>query len=211
MSTFQEFVATRGTSRARRICRKIARGETSAPKVLLLYGPVSSGKSHLARATARERASWDSEARVVVISTESLRAKLVDAIRQDRIESFRQDLAGISFLVLEDVQVLTGKPGTQACLARELAREFRGHVIVTVAGLPSVVADFCRNAGNVRCIAVTPPTAREMRRIVQVIARNRSVDAMPRLVARIARRAGGDIRRATGEINRWEFSRRMRQ
>jgi chromosomal replication initiator protein len=205
MFTFNTFVRAKASRRGYRFCVAMAQSSAAAPRVLLLHGPAASGKSHLARSAARAFAERNPEQRVVITTADALRRRLVEALRADSVERFCDQFHDTHLLVVEDLHVLADKPGTQQCLGLELGRALTAdaRVIGTATAPPAALHIFRGTLAavmSVRQCSVGRADRREMRRIVRAIADQRSVHPPTEFIAAVARRSGGDMRRALGAL-----------
>lgn len=81
---------------------------------LFLYGGVGLGKTHLLQAIGHWVRTQFPEKRVLYISSEQFMNDLVQSIKQDKIENFRQKYrTSIDVLLIDDIQFLIGKMGIQ--------------------------------------------------------------------------------------------------
>ncbi len=80
---------------------------------LFLYGGVGLGKTHLAQAVAWHIKENDKNSRVVYISAERFMHQFVKSLRSKNIESFKEQFRLIDILIIDDLQFISGKDGTQ--------------------------------------------------------------------------------------------------
>lgn len=86
-------------------------GKTYNP--LFMYGGVGLGKTHLMHAIGHEVLKNDPSKRVLYITCEKFTNELINAIRDNSTEAFRQKYRHIDLLMVDDVQFLTKKIQTQ--------------------------------------------------------------------------------------------------
>lgn len=80
---------------------------------LFMYGGVGLGKTHLMHAIGHEVLKNDPTKRVLYITCEKFTNELINAIRDNSTEAFRQKYRHIDLLMVDDVQFLTKKIQTQ--------------------------------------------------------------------------------------------------
>jgi chromosomal replication initiator protein len=112
--TFDTFVA--GPSNQLAFAASQAAASTYPPKYnpVFICGGVGLGKTHLLHAIGHTQLSIRPNARIVYISSEKFMNEYVNAIRGGKMHEFRRRYReGIDVLLVDDVQFLAGKDGTQ--------------------------------------------------------------------------------------------------
>jgi len=112
--TFDTFVA--GPSNQLAFAASQAAASTFPPKYnpVFICGGVGLGKTHLLHAIGHMQVAIRPGARVVYLSSERFMNEYVNAIRAGRMHDFRRRYReGIDVLLIDDVQFLAGKDGTQ--------------------------------------------------------------------------------------------------
>jgi len=88
-----------------------APGRTYNP--LYLYGGVGLGKTHLMHACGHAIKSRNKHLKLCYISSERFMNDLINAIRYDKTQSFREKYRSVDVLLIDDVQFMAGKERTQ--------------------------------------------------------------------------------------------------
>src|ERR1041385_2959447 len=88
-----------------------APGRTYNP--LYLYGGVGLGKTHLMHACGHAIKSHNQHLKLCYISSERFMNDLINAIRYDKTQSFREKYRSLDVLLIDDVQFMAGKERTQ--------------------------------------------------------------------------------------------------
>jgi len=88
-----------------------APGRTYNP--LYLYGGVGLGKTHLMHACGHAIKTRNNHLTVCYISSEKFMNDLINAIRYDKTQSFREKYRSVDVLLIDDVQFIAGKERTQ--------------------------------------------------------------------------------------------------
>jgi len=111
--TFESFVVGESNRFAHAASRAVAEPQTEAWNPLLIWGGVGLGKTHLLHAIGHEFLAHCAHARVRYVNSERFMNAFVQAIQQNNIMKFRDTYRAVDLLLLDDVQFLFGKEGTQ--------------------------------------------------------------------------------------------------
>ncbi len=111
--TFEKFVV--GTSN--QFAHAAAKGAADTPgksyNPLFLYGGTGLGKTHLMHAIGHSIKERNAHLRVAYVTSEKFMNELINAIRYDKTDSFREKYRSIDVLLMDDVQFFAGKERTQ--------------------------------------------------------------------------------------------------
>ena len=88
-----------------------APGKTYNP--LYVYGGVGLGKTHLMHAIGHKIKTNNRYLRLSYISAEKFMNELINAIRYDKTQTFREKYRSIDVLLIDDIQFMAGKERTQ--------------------------------------------------------------------------------------------------
>ena len=80
---------------------------------LFIYGGVGLGKTHLMHAVGHYVLQHDSTLKLTYISSERFMNEMINAVRYDRILDFRERYRSVDVLLVDDIQFVSGKEGTQ--------------------------------------------------------------------------------------------------
>jgi chromosomal replication initiator protein len=110
--TFDNFIVGSSNRFAHAAALAIARGLTSDYNPFFLYSGVGLGKTHLLHAIGNLAMRQDG-LRVLYVSSETFTNDLIMSIREQRTANFRSRYRSIDILLIDDIQFLAGKEGTQ--------------------------------------------------------------------------------------------------
>jgi chromosomal replication initiator protein len=139
--TFDNFVVGACNRLAREASLAVAQDAQRSVNPLYLASASGLGKTHLARAIAEARSR--SDGRVIYASSESFTNQFTGAIRNRKIDEFKQRFrSGCDLLVVEDVQFLGGKKATQLELFHTLSHlvAIGARVVLTADRLPGDIS-----------------------------------------------------------------------
>jgi chromosomal replication initiator protein len=111
--SFDTFIVGPSNQFAHAACRAVAEAPSRSYNPLFIYGGVGLGKTHLMHAIGHYVATHMKNLKLTYISSERFMNEMVNAIRYDRILDFRERYRSVDVLLVDDVQFLAGKEGTQ--------------------------------------------------------------------------------------------------
>jgi chromosomal replication initiator protein len=142
--TFETFVA--GPSNQLAFAASQAAANAYPPKYnpVFICGGVGLGKTHLLHAIGRAQLGLRPGSRIVYISSERFMNEYVNAIRSGKMHEFRTRYReGIDVLLVDDVQFLAGKDGTQDEFFHTFNALHDGHkqIVLTADRKPHEISD----------------------------------------------------------------------
>ena len=111
--TFDTFVIGNSNRFAHAACVAVAESPAKAYNPLFLYGGVGLGKTHLMHAIGHSIMKEQNDAKVVYVSSEKFTNELINSIKSDKNEEFRNKYRNVDILLIDDIQFIAGKEGTQ--------------------------------------------------------------------------------------------------
>ncbi len=112
--TFENFVRGKSNDFAYSAAEAIAKSPDNSPfNPLFLYGGVGLGKTHLMYAIANEIIDNNPDKKVLYFSSETFTNELIQSIREGKNQQFRDKYREIDALLIDDIQFLSDKEGTQ--------------------------------------------------------------------------------------------------
>ena len=111
--TFEKFVVGACNQFAHAAAKGAAESPGKTYNPLFLYGGVGLGKTHLMHAIGHSIKQQNRHLRVAYITSEHFMNELINAIRYDKTQSFRDKYRSIDVLLMDDVQFMAGKERTQ--------------------------------------------------------------------------------------------------
>ena len=112
-NTFETFVVGSNNQMAHAAAMAVAQAPAQAYNPLFLYGDTGLGKTHLMHAIGHAVVRANPDARVAYLSTEKFTNEFILALQENALAKFRQRYRHVDILLIDDVQFLAGKEGTQ--------------------------------------------------------------------------------------------------
>jgi chromosomal replication initiator protein len=111
--TFDTFVVSSSNQFAHAAAKAIAEQPSMHYNPLYIYGGVGLGKTHLMHAVGNHLAERRPELRQRYLSTENFMNELINAIRFEKTQDFKEKYRNVDLLLIDDIQFLAGKERTQ--------------------------------------------------------------------------------------------------
>jgi chromosomal replication initiator protein len=111
--TFDTFIVGSSNQFAHAASRAVAEAPSRSYNPLFIYGGVGLGKTHLMHAIGQYVLLHDRNLKLTYISSERFMNEMINAVRYDRVIDFRERYRTVDVLLVDDIQFLAGKEGTQ--------------------------------------------------------------------------------------------------
>ena len=111
--TFDTFIVGPSNQFAHAASRAVAEAPSRSYNPLFIYGGVGLGKTHLMHAVGQYVLQHDRNMKLTYISSERFMNEMINAARYDRVIDFRERYRTVDILLVDDIQFLAGKEGTQ--------------------------------------------------------------------------------------------------
>ena len=207
--TFDRFVIGPGSRFAHAAALAVAELPGEAYNPLFLHGPPGLGKTHLLGAIAGYYRDHHPELTVHSTTAERFTSEFVAALRTEGPERFKERYRGLDALLIDDVQVLEGKPRTE----EEFVHTFNalyaaGKQIVLTSDRPPGSLERLEQRLRDRfewglAVEVEPPDLRTRIALLWRFAGD-AVEQLPEpdVLRTIATRVPGNVRRLEGALTR---------
>lgn len=111
--TFETFVCGGSNQFAHAASQSVANNPASSYNPLFIYGGVGLGKTHLLTAIGNHILQRNKKARISYYTSEKFMNELINCLRYNKMEQFRNKFRSMDVLLIDDVQFIAGKERTQ--------------------------------------------------------------------------------------------------
>lgn len=111
--TFDTFVVGNNNRFAHAASLAVAEAPATSYNPLFLYGGVGLGKTHLMHAIGNEILKNNKNANILYVTSEKFTNQLINAIKDNKNEQFRNRYRNIDVLLIDDIQFIAGKERIQ--------------------------------------------------------------------------------------------------
>lgn len=110
---FDSFIIGKNNELAHAASLAVAKNPGTQYNPLFIYGGVGLGKTHLMHAVANKLLTENPRAKVLYLTSEKFTNDYISAIQTKKTEDFKQHYRTVDMLLIDDIQFIAGKEGTQ--------------------------------------------------------------------------------------------------
>ena len=110
---FDSFIVGKNSELAHAASVAVSKNPGSQYNPLFIYGGVGLGKTHLMQAVGHKIMEKLGKTKVVYVTSEKFTNDYIESLREKRIDEFKKAYRNVDALLVDDIQFLAGKEGTQ--------------------------------------------------------------------------------------------------
>ena len=206
--TFSSFIVGSHNQLAHAAALAVSKKSGQVYNPLFIYGGVGLGKTHLMQAVGAEVLKKDPAAKVLYVTSERFTNEFVQALSQGRADQFKSLYRNVDVLLVDDIQFLAGREGTQ----EEFFHTFNAlhqnnkQVVMTSDRLPKEIP-----AIEERLVSrfewgmvadIQAPDLETRLAILRTKAKEKNYNIEPEILTYIAETIQSNIRELEGALNR---------
>jgi chromosomal replication initiator protein len=206
--TFETFIVGSHNQLAHAASQAVSKKPGQSYNPLFIYGGVGLGKTHLMQAVGNDVLKRDPEAKILYVTSEKFTNEFVTAVQTGKTDVFKNLYRTVDVLLVDDIQFLAGKEGTQ----EEFFHTFNAlhqtnkQVILTSDRLPKEIPAIEERLvsrfewGMIADIAT--PDLETRLAILKTKCKEKNYNIEPEILQYIAETIQSNIRELEGALNR---------
>jgi chromosomal replication initiator protein len=207
-STFERFVEGKSNHFAKAAAMQVAENPGKAYNPLFIYGGTGLGKTHLMQAVGHVIRQRDPQARVAYVHSERFVDSMVQALRHNTMNGFKNAYRSLSALLIDDIQFFANKTQSQEEFFHTFNALFEGQAQIILTSdrypkeIPGLEERLKSRFGWGLSVAVEPPELETS--VAILISKAQAAGAsLPEEVAFfVAKRIRSNVRELEGALHR---------
>ncbi len=206
--TFDNFVVGNSNRFAQSAALAVAEAPSYAYNPLFLYGGVGLGKTHLMHAIGNYILQNNPDAKILFLSAEKFTTELIEALRDNKTQEFRNKYRNIDVLLVDDIQFIAGKSATEEEFFHTFntLRDANKQIVLTSDRPPREIKTLeerlrSRFEWGLIC-DIQPPDFETRMAILSKKAKDENISISDEIIEYIAQNVKSNIRELEGVFNR---------
>ncbi len=206
--TYDNFIVGKGNELAHAACLAISQKPGEVYNPLFIYGGAGLGKTHLMHAVGHEVLKRFPDKKVIYVTCERFTNEFIRSISKGGADTFKNFYRGADVLLIDDIQFLAGKEGTQEEFFHTFnALHQQNRQIVVSSDRPPKAIPSLENRlvsrfewGMIADIA--QPDYETRVAILEAKSKEKECSLAPEIIALIANTIHSNVRELEGALNR---------
>ena len=213
--TFETLIIGKNNELAHAASIAVAKNPGAQYNPLFIYGGVGLGKAHLMQAIGHRLLQNNNKHKVLYVTSEKFTNDYINAISQKRMEEFKKTYRDLDGLLIDDIQFLAGKEGTQ----EEFFHTFnelrdKGRQIIITSDrppkeIPAVEQRLISRFEGGMVADIQPPDLETRMAILRTKMEKRGVVITEDILFYIAENIQNNVRELEGALNRLSVYQQM--
>lgn len=206
--TFETFIVGPHNRLAHATSLAVAQHPGKTHNPLFIYGGVGLGKTHLMCAIGHQVIKTFPNKKVLYISCENFANEYISSIQNKRTESFKKKYRSVDVFLIDDIQFLSRKEGTQEEFFHTFNHLYQNNrqIVMTSDRIPRAITDLeerlsSRLSGGM-IADITTPNLETRQAILQGKALKLNWSVPPEVIEFVATNITTNIRELEGALNR---------
>jgi len=206
--TFDSFVVGASNRLAAATAQAVASKPGHVYNPLFLYGGVGLGKTHLVQAIGNEIIKKNPKKKIIYVSCEKFTNDFVQSITSGRINDFKKQYRDADVLLVDDIQFLSGKEGTQEefFYTFNSLHQANRQIVITSDRVPKAIPQLeerlSSRFGWGMVADIQPPNLEMRQAILRAKSTEKNYPMSEDILAFIAQNIESNIRELEGAITR---------
>lgn len=203
---FENYIVGKGNELAHAACKAVAANPGTAYNPLFIYGGVGLGKTHLIQAIGNEVLKRGMN--ILYVTSEKFTNEYVNSVKSGQAKKFKDLYRNVDLLLVDDVQFMGGKDGTQEEFFHTFNELHQGNKQIVLTSdrapksIPSLEKRLLSRFEWGMIADVTKPDIETMVAILQTKCKEKNYDLDEEILYYIANNVQNNIRELEGALNR---------
>ncbi len=206
--TFETFIVGNNNRLAFAAAQVVAERPGEAYNPLFIYGGVGLGKTHLMQAVANEILKRDPNKKIAYVSCETFTTEFIQALQNKKIESFKNKYRNVDVFLVDDIQFLANKEGTQEEFFHtfNILHQANRQIVLTSDRVPKEIPNLeerlTSRFGWGMIADIQSPNFETRMAIIQEKLRERGVAIDPEVIEYVASSVTSNVRELEGSLTK---------